>query len=98
VTELEQSLAVDLGPQFLKPLSNNTFSAVTQKAHDLTQNMTDKNVATGLNQTTLAQKLYSVADLHDRFKGEKESYNGLEEKARKRKEQQRKKLLQQSKP
>ena len=30
-----------------------------------------------------------LADLHDRFDSKKESYSGLEEKARKRKEQQR---------
>ena len=34
-----------------------------------------------------------LADLHERFEGKKESYNCLEEKARKRKEMQRKKML-----
>lgn len=58
------------------------MSQTLQGSHQQ-QNMSAGSLASSSNPKQM------LADLHDRFEGKKESFNGLEEKARKRKEQQR---------
>ena len=62
----------------------NTFSSITHKPQEFTQPFAAKESNSSISMAHPNKHL--LADLHERFEGKKESYNNLEEKAKKRKE------------